>query len=175
MNDTLLAQIAPIVAQFNLDVDDLRLSKAGKRRVLEVIVDGDAPVDLDLIAQVSRAVSESLDSSNVMGQTPYVLEVSSRGVGRPLTKAAHWRRNVGRLVHIVGADFDITGRIVQFNEPQVVLEVQDVQQVIDIATITNASIEVEFNRSDDQNFNGFGRQDEDLELGEADEQEDGQA
>ena len=41
-----------------------------------------------------------LDESDVMGEQPYTLEVTSRGVDRPLTLPRHWRRNVDRLVKV---------------------------------------------------------------------------
>lgn len=150
MSDDLLAEIEPIAAQFGLDVDELRLTKAGKRRVLEIVLDGDDGVDLDVVAQVSRAVSAHLDESNIMGEMPYLLEVGSRGVGRPLTKPAHWSRNVGRLVHAVGDAIDVTGRIVEFHDPQVTLDVDGNVQVVDYTTISRALIEVEFNRKDSE-------------------------
>ena len=60
-----------------------------------------AGVTLDDIAEVSRAVSDVLDANDDgMGRTPYVLEVTSPGVDRPLTEHRHWRRNVGRLVKV---------------------------------------------------------------------------
>jgi len=146
MSDELIAELEPVVAQFGLDLDELRLTKAGKRRVLEVVLDGDNGVDLDVVAAVSRAISEHLDASTIMGQLPYLLEVGSRGVGRPLTKPAHWSRNVGRMVHVVGDAIDVTGRIVAFSDPQVTLDVEGSERVVDFTTISRALIEVEFNR-----------------------------
>ena len=146
MSDELIAELEPVVAQFGLDLDELRLTKAGKRRVLEIVLDGDSGVDLDVVAAVSRAISEHLDASTIMGQLPYLLEVGSRGVGRPLTKPAHWSRNIGRLVHIVGDAIDETGRIVAFDNPEVTLEVEGEVRVVDFTTISRAMIEVEFNR-----------------------------
>ena len=49
----------------------------------------------------SHALSAALDASDVMGEAPYVLEVSSPGVDRPLTERRHWLRARGRLVRAV--------------------------------------------------------------------------
>ena len=47
-----------------------------------------------------------------MGEQPYVLEVSSPGVGRPLTLPRHWRRNADRKVKLTTTDgVTVTGRI----------------------------------------------------------------
>src|SRR3712207_7985666 len=40
-------------------------------------------------------ISAALDSSDAVGDSAYTLEVSTRGIGRPLERPAHWRRNRG--------------------------------------------------------------------------------
>src|SRR5687768_13691585 len=96
--DSLLHLLAPVVADHGLDLEDVVVTLAGKRRLLRVVVERDGGVGLDTVAQVSSAVSRSLDDSDVMGGLPYVLEVTSPGVDRPLTDPRHWRRATGRLV-----------------------------------------------------------------------------
>jgi len=74
-------------------------------------------VDLDAVAEATRAISEVLDDSDALGSAPYTLEVTSPGVGRPLTVPRHFRRNVGRLVRLTlegdgdGAGQRVTGRL----------------------------------------------------------------
>ena len=69
-----------------------RSCPAGKRRLLRVVVDGDGPDGrgplLDDIAEASKALSAALDTSDAVGTAAYTLEVSSRGVSRPLDAAA---------------------------------------------------------------------------------------
>ena len=55
------------------------------------------------MADATRAVSTALDDADEMGAPPYVLEVSSPGVDRPLTDPRHFRRNVGRLSQVAPA------------------------------------------------------------------------
>ena len=56
----------------------------------------------------------STATTTAMGRTPYVLEVTSPGVDRPLTEPRHWRRNIGRLVTVAvgpaGSAEEVTGR-----------------------------------------------------------------
>ena len=87
-----------------LDVEAVEVTPAGKRRVLRVAVDKDGGVTLDDVADATREVSRVLDESDVMGEMPYTLEVTSRGVDRPLTLPRHWRRNEDRLVKATLAD-----------------------------------------------------------------------
>src|SRR5580693_9907134 len=90
--------LEPAVRAAGMDLESVRVSPAGRRRLLKLVVDADDGVGLDQIAEVSREVSVRLDASGVMGEVPYTLEVSSPGVDRPLTEPRHWRRAQGRLV-----------------------------------------------------------------------------
>jgi ribosome maturation factor RimP len=141
----LISELSPIVTEVGLELDDLKLSKAGKYRVLEIAVDGDF-VDLDKIAEVSRALSVYLDEKNPLGEQPYTLEVTTRGIDRPLVKPVHWQRNVSRLVKVTGEAAELTGRITKFENPTVTLDVNGKITEIDINTISSALIQIEFSR-----------------------------
>ena len=121
--------IEPVVGAAGFDLEELVVTPAGRRSVVRVVVDQDQGVTLDDIAEVSRAVSEVLDKNDDgMGRTPYVLEVTSPGVDRPLTEQRHWRRNTGRLVTVAvgpaGAAHEVTGRITAVDEAGVTLAVE---------------------------------------------------
>ena len=76
-----------------------------------MIADGDEGLDLDSIAQLSRSASELLDGLDDTA-TPYVLEVTSPGVDRPLTTEKHFRRARGRKVELSLSDGSpVTGRL----------------------------------------------------------------
>jgi ribosome maturation factor RimP len=87
-----------------------------------------------------------------MGEQPYTLEVTSRGVDRPLTLPRHWRRNTDRLVKVTTTDGDtVTGRIVRSDDEAVTLDVEGTPREVDYAEVAKALVQVEFNRkSSDQ-------------------------
>jgi ribosome maturation factor RimP len=121
--------IEPVVGAAGYDLEDLVVTPAGRRSVVRVVVDRDEGVTLDDIAEVSRAVSDALDTNDDgMGRTPYVLEVTSPGVDRPLTEPRHWRRNVGRLVTVAvgpsGSADTLTGRITSVDVDGITLAVE---------------------------------------------------
>ncbi|MCX6404791.1 MAG: ribosome maturation factor RimP [Actinobacteria bacterium] len=145
----LTTHLSPVVSALGYEVDDIILTTAGRRRVLEVVIDADTPVDMNAISESSRAISAYLDESTVMGEMPYLLEVSSRGVDRPLTKPAHWRRNIGRLVEIKGDAHNLTGRITSFAEPVATIEVDKKTREVDVTKISKATIQVEFKKLDE--------------------------
>ena len=130
-----------------LDLEAVDITPAGKRRVLRVAVDQDGGVTLDDIADTTRAVSDVLDSSDVMGELAYTLEVTSRGVDRPLVLPRHWRRNVDRMVKLALADgHEVTGRILSSTEQTLTLEVDGEQREVSFGEVDKALVQIEFNR-----------------------------
>jgi ribosome maturation factor RimP len=140
------------LAATGLDVEAIDLTPAGKRRLLRVAVDKDGGVTLDDIAEATREVSRVLDGpegSDVMGEQPYTLEVTSPGTDRPLTQPRHWRRNQGRLVKATLADGrTVTGRISESDDSQAVLDVDGNRDEIRFVDVKKAKIQIEFNRKE---------------------------
>ena len=147
-------QLEPVVAALGYDLEDATVKRAGSRQLLQVVVDADGGVSLDDIAEVSQAVSAALDESNLMGEAPYDLEVTSPGVGRPLTLPRHWRRAVSRLVQVpLTAGGELTGRVVEADEEGVVLELPGKKpgapgqrRRLAFAELGRGKVQVEFNR-----------------------------
>ncbi|PRC50789.1 ribosome maturation factor RimP, partial [Mycobacterium sp. ITM-2017-0098] len=76
-------------ARAGYDIEDVVIDTATRPPHIRVVADGDAGLDLNAVAELSRAASELLDA---LESAPYVLEVTSRGVDRPLTSEKHYRR-----------------------------------------------------------------------------------
>ena len=158
----LVGWIEPAVVAAGYDLEELVVTPAGRRIVVRVVVDRDRGVTLDDIAEVSRAVSEVLDANDDgMGRTPYVLEVTSPGVDRPLTEQRHWRRNTGRLVTVrvgpAGHAAEVTGRVTAVDGAGVTLAVEaqgkpgakkrpPTPRQVPWAELGNGRVQVEFGR-----------------------------
>lgn len=144
------AVVGPVVEQCGLEVDRIEIASAGKRSVLRVYLDGDGPEgrgpSLDEIADATRAVSAALDESDATGNAPYTLEVSSRGVSRPLTEPKHFRRNVGRLVALTLTDGSVIGRISVADGDGIDLDVDGAVRRVDLASISKAVVQAELRK-----------------------------
>ena len=135
--------------ELGLDLEAVEMTPAGKRRVLRIAVDKDGGVSLDDVAAATRAINEAIDASDAMGEHPYTLEVTSRGVDRPLTEPRHWRRNRSRLVKVTLVDGTaVTGRIGDADEEQVSLDVDGVARAVPYTDVKKALVQIEFNRKD---------------------------
>lgn len=137
--------VADAVSSAGFELEQLDVITAGRRRLVKVVVDADDGVDLDQVADVSRAVSSVLDSHDAVLGGPYTLEVTSPGLDRPLTKPRHWRRAKLRLVTVKqpdGAKF--TGRVGHADDDGVELLVDGNLKRVGYAEMVHAVVEVEF-------------------------------
>ena len=145
--DSLVRLLAPVVESQGLDLEDVVVTQAGKRRQLRVVVDQDGGISLDTVAAVSTAVAAQLDDSDAMGGSPYVLEVTSPGVDRPLTAPRHWRRNRTRLVKVATAEATaLEGRLVEVDDDGIGVESDGVVTRLAWDRVASGRVQVEFNR-----------------------------
>lgn len=146
-SEELLGVLGQPLATQGYDLEAVEVSQAGRRSLVRVLVDTADGVTLDGIADATHIVSDVLDSTDVLGEHPYTLEVTSPGIDRPLTVPRHWRRNVDRLVKVVPRDGDeFTGRIRSSHESAAQVETDAGVREVAYADITSARIQVEFNR-----------------------------
>ena len=114
--ERLHALLEPAVLANRLFLEDVSIHVAGANRVVHVVVDlpqeETGGVTLDVIAEISKTLSDILDNDPSTDARPYELEVSSPGVGRPLTEPRHWHRARGRMAKVnVLQGENVTGRI----------------------------------------------------------------
>lgn len=165
--DQIRPDLEQALAPGGLVLEDVTVTPAGRRRVVKVLVDRDVdtaadvvteptePLTLDEVADATHLIGDALDASEAMGEQPYTLEVSSPGVGRPLTEARHWRRNVGRLVRVQRTDGEVTGRLTAASATEATLEVPAERktpartETVAYAAVRSAAVQVEFARPDE--------------------------
>jgi ribosome maturation factor RimP len=140
--------VEPTVSAAGLDLEDLTVTRAGRRHVVRVTVDGDGGVGHDELTDVSHDISAGLDaaeeSDGEMTAGSYTLEVSSPGVDRPLILARHWRRNAGRLVKVKIGDRAVTARIMAVDDLAVTFDVEGRLQAVAFGDLGPGRVQVEF-------------------------------
>lgn len=150
----LIDLITPLAASHRLDVEGLRVTKAGPKSSVAIKLDSDSRPDLDLLEVVSNEVGELFDAAEARGElnfgAGYLLEVSTPGVDMPLTQPRHWRRNRGRLVAIQEDGAKQVARIGALNseETAVILITRNKKLLevtaLELANSPHAVVEIEF-------------------------------
>jgi ribosome maturation factor RimP len=154
LKDQISELVTPALTQAGYFLEDINIVTPGQHRIVTVIVDGESALNLDQVTVASKLVSELLDEATFMGETPFTLEVTSPGIDRPLTLPRHFAKNVTRLLKVVKSDGEVvTGRIASNSDSEVTLTVTEKKTtsdvVVAIADIKRATVEIEFNRKDE--------------------------
>ncbi|RJO74778.1 ribosome maturation factor RimP [Nocardia panacis] len=151
--------VAELVERRGFDLEGVEISTAGTPARVKVVVDSDTGSNLDTVAELSTEMSLALDDAGDFGETPYLLEVTTPGIDRPLTADRHWRRAQGRKARIalregvVAPDPGIEGafeaRIGALDGARITLVLPDrrAPRAIGVALddIDRAVVQVEFN------------------------------
>ncbi|MBT8078492.1 MAG: ribosome maturation factor RimP [Gammaproteobacteria bacterium] len=97
--EELKRRLEPTLAGLGYEISDLEMKLGGRDGVIRVFIDQPDGVDLEDCEKASRHISAFLDVEDPLpGQ--YVLEVSSPGLDRKLTKPEHFQRFTGEVVAI---------------------------------------------------------------------------
>lgn len=138
-------------ARAGYEIEAVTVDTRSRPPRLRIVVDGDTPLDLETVAELSRTASTLLDALDTpdIEAGGYLLEVSSPGVDRPLTEEKHFRRARGRKVEVALADgTSLTGRLGAVAHDGVDLVVRDrtgwVVRRLALADIRRAVVQVEF-------------------------------
>jgi ribosome maturation factor RimP len=139
-------------ARAGYELEDVVIDTAARPPRITVIADGDEGLDLDSIAALSRSASELLDSvDSPQSGAPYVLEVTSPGVDRPLTAEKHYRRARGRKVELTLSDgSQLAGRLGETRDGTVRLVVPEGGRAnysvreLPLSSIAKAVVQVDF-------------------------------
>ncbi len=120
---------APVLQAAGLELIDVELRSGN----IVVTVDREGGIDLDALAEASRAISAAIDREDVGPAGRYELEVSSPGLERRLRRPDHFRRFVGQQIAVrtqpgVEGERRFEGEIVSADDKGVVVAVTGVPE-----------------------------------------------
>ena len=136
--------LEPAIERLGYELSDLEVKLGGRDVVIRLFIDKADGVGLEDCETVSRQISALLDVEDpVPGH--YVLEVSSPGLDRRLTKVEHFERFMGEDIR-VKLRFPISGRknyrgaLRAVDEENIEVEVDGESHRLPIATIQSARL-----------------------------------
>lgn len=157
--------LIPLLSQFGMQLEQLKITKAGAKSAVRIAVDGDTRPDLDALEEISKEVSRTFDEAEEAGTLNfgpgYTLELTTPGLDFPLTLERHWKRNVGRMVKLPQAG---SARVLHVDGAGVVLLTKKKKKKTvtarEFAEVEGAVVEVEFNQvpQDEAQLIGLDRQ-----------------
>lgn len=124
-------EIVERVAQSSgLEVVEVELRGGGKARMLRIFLDKPGGITHEDCSNFSREVGTIFDVEDAVPGGSYLLEVSSPGLDRRLSKACDFERFTGSLVKLVTRDpvsgnRHFQGRLIAFQDGRLTLELTD--------------------------------------------------
>lgn len=136
--------LGPAVEQLGYELCDIEVKLGGRDGVVRVFIDNPDGVGLEDCEVVSRRISAILDVEDPL-PGHYVLEVSSPGLDRRLTKPAHFQRFTGEDVRIklrlpIDGRRNFRGALRAADDEHIEIEVDGRPHRLPIATIESARL-----------------------------------
>jgi ribosome maturation factor RimP len=121
--DNIKVEIIRLLTPFLVPIDaflvDLHIVSGTKRKIVLVFIDTDLGITIDQCAEISRSLGAAIDFHRIF-ECPYVLQVSSPGLEKPLRMLRQYRKNIGREYKVRYRNGnlidDITGKLTAMND-----------------------------------------------------------
>lgn len=142
--DELIKLIEPAVEQLGFEISDLEMKIGGPDGVVRIFIDSPNGITHDDCESVSYQVSAVLDVEDAV-PGDYRLEISSPGLDRKLTKAAHFQRFSGEDIRIklrfpIDGRRNFRGALRSADEDSIEIEVDGEVHTLSLATIETARL-----------------------------------
>lgn len=140
--------VTPIIDENHFELVDVEYVKEGANWYLRVYADKEGGINIDDCVLISRALEEKLDAEDFIGD-PYILEVSSPGLGRPLKKEKDFQRSLGekiecKLFKAVDGQKEFEGILKDFTEETITIEIDDVEKCFSRKDIAMVRLAIDF-------------------------------
>ena len=119
-------KINPIIENLGYEVLEIEYAKKQDGMNLSFFIDGPNGIFIEDCEKVHRAIEDVLDDVNPTDDAPYILNVSSPGIDRPIKNARDFERNKNKEVEIklfapLNGKKIYQGELIDFNEETVTI------------------------------------------------------
>lgn len=139
--------VKPLLEDYHLELVDIDFKPSGKRWLLRIYIDKEGGVMISDCENISRELGLILDVEDFI-KHPYVLEVSSPGLTRPLKKREDFKRFIGKTCRVLTSQTiqgknEFRGEIIKVTEDNVEIKGKIDVFNIPICAIKKANLEFE--------------------------------
>lgn len=120
-------KISPVIEDLGYDVIEVEYAKKSDGMNLTFYIDNEEGIKIEDCEKVTKAINDLLDELNPTDDQPYILNVSSPGIDRPLKNERDFKRNEGKMISItLFAKIDgkkvFDGKLTEYNESHVTID-----------------------------------------------------
>ena len=121
-------KVVPLIEELGYEVIEVEYSKKSDGMNLTFFIDNDEGIKIEDCEKVSKAIDGLLEELNPTNDQPYILNVSSPGIDRPLKLTRDYQRNLNKLVEVTlfakeNGKKNFEGILISFDEDNFTLEI----------------------------------------------------
>lgn len=137
-----------IVQKHQVEIYDVEYVKEGSDWYLRAYIDKEGGVTIEDCEKVSRELSDKLDEADFIKE-PYILEVSSPGLGRQLKKDRHLEKSLGEEVELKlfearDGQKEFAGILKSYTKESIVIEEGDKELTFERTKIAMVRLALDF-------------------------------
>ena len=141
--------VEPIAKRMNLEIVDIEYVKKNTGYNLTIFIDKIGGVSIDDCEELHRAIDEPLDELDPTNNVPYILNVSSAGIDRPLKNMKDYTRNIGKEIEVkLYAPLNnrklFVGLLKEVNEKSFIIEADNENIIIEYDKVAITSPVIKF-------------------------------
>ncbi len=145
--DWVRAIAGPIISDEGMELVDIEYRRESRGWVLRLYLDKEGGITLDDCTRISQEVGRSLDVEDFI-QAPYMLEVSSPGLTRPLKTEKDFMKYRNSLIKVRTLETiqnrrQFKGRLVGVSESQIEIEADGEIFQIPLSNVAKANLELD--------------------------------
>ncbi len=137
--ETLVEEILmPILESNTFELVDVEYVKEASNWYLRIFIDKEGGITIDDCELVSRAFDSAFEDKDPIKE-PYILEVSSPGLDRPLKKDKDFARSLGEKVEVklykaINKQKEFIGVLKSYDDDHIILEMENGEDMSFIRT-----------------------------------------
>ncbi len=145
-------KVTPIIENLGYEVVEVEYAKKSDGMNLTFYIDCDGGVKIEDCEKVSKAIDGLLDELNPTDDQPYILNVSSPGIDRPLKTNRDFQRNLNKLISItlfakLNGQKLFKGKLISFDDETVTIEVKEENLTLNRKQIAQIEPVIDFNQN----------------------------
>jgi len=147
--DRVKAITDPILSNEGMELVEIEYRRESKGWVLRLYIDKEGGVTLDECTRISQEVGRSLDVEDFIS-TPYILEISSPGLPRPLKKEKDFMKYRNHMIKVKTVDpiehrRQFKGKLLGITENRIEIEMDGGVFQIPLSNVAKANLEIDWN------------------------------
>ncbi len=140
--------VSPILLNEGMELVDIEYRRESRGWVLRLFIDKEGGITLENCAHISEELGRTLDVEDFI-PNPYILEVSSPGLDRPLKKEKDFIKYLQHRIKVKTFDpieqrRNFRGKLLRVTEGRIELDLEDRIIQIPLSNVAKANLEIDF-------------------------------